>query len=124
MKTAVVEREHLGGICLNWGCIPTKVLLRSSELFHLLHRLEEFGISAKDIKFDLAKMVARSRKIADMHSKGVAGLMRKHKVTVVDGHGALAGQGEVRVTKDGKGVATLQAKHIVRAPGARARAPA
>src|SRR5262249_53384535 len=122
MKTAVVEREQLGGICLNWGCIPTKVLLRSSELFHLLHRLEEFGLSAKDIKFDLAKMVARSRKIADMHSEGVAGLMRKHKIAVVDGHGALAGQGKLRVTKDGKDVATLQAKHIVLATGARARA--
>ena len=121
MKTAVVEREHLGGICLNWGCIPTKVLLRSSELFHLLHRIEEFGISVKEIKFDLAKMVQRSRKIADMHSKGVAGLLKKNKVTVFDGHGALAGQGKLRVTKDGKDVATLQAKNIILATGARAR---
>jgi dihydrolipoamide dehydrogenase len=121
MKTALVEREHLGGICLNWGCIPTKVLLRSSELFHLLHRIEEFGISVKELRFDLAKMVARSRKIADMHSKGVAGLLKKNKVTVFDGHGALAGQGKLRVTKDGKDVATLQAKHIVLATGARAR---
>jgi len=121
MKTAVVEREHLGGICLNWGCIPTKALLRSSELFHLLHRIEEFGISVGAIKFDLAKMVARSRKIADLHSKGVASLLKKHKVTVFDGHGALAGQGKLRVTKDGKDLATLQAKHIVLATGARAR---
>src|SRR5262245_35321268 len=121
MKTAVVEREHLGGICLNWGCIPTKVLLRSSELFHLLHRIEEFGISVKEVKFDLAKMVQRSRKIADLHSKGVAGLLKKNKVTVFDGHGALAGQGSLRVTKDGKDVATLQAKHIILATGARAR---
>ncbi len=121
MKTALVEREHLGGICLNWGCIPTKVLLRSSELFHLLHRLEEFGLSAKEIKFDLAKIVARSRKIADMHSKGVAGLLKKNKVTVFDGHGALAGGGKLRVTKDGKDVATLSAKHIILATGARAR---
>jgi dihydrolipoamide dehydrogenase len=121
MKTALVEREHLGGVCLNWGCIPTKVLLRSSELFHLLHRIEEFGISVKDLKFDLAKMVQRSRKIADMHSKGVAGLLKKNKVTVFDGHGALAGQGKLRVTKDGKDVATLSAKNIILATGARAR---
>ena len=121
MKTAVVEREHLGGICLNWGCIPTKVLLRSSELFHLLHRIGEFGISVENIKFDLAKMVARSRKIADMHSKGVAGLMKKHKIAVFDGQGALAGTGKVKVTKDGKDVAALSAKNIVLATGARAR---
>jgi dihydrolipoamide dehydrogenase len=121
IKTALVEREHLGGICLNWGCIPTKVLLRSSELFHLLHRIEEFGISVKELKFDLAKMVQRSRKIADMHSKGVAGLLKKNKVTVFEGHGALAGAGKLRVTKDGKDVAALQAKHIILATGARAR---
>ncbi len=121
MKTALVEREHLGGICLNWGCIPTKVLLRSSELFHLLHRIEEFGISVDGLKFDLAKMVARSRKIADLHSKGVAGLLKRNKITVFDGHGALAGQGRLRVAKDGKDVATLSAKHIVLATGARAR---
>src|SRR5262245_50654920 len=122
MKTALVEREHLGGICLNWGCIPTKVLLKSSELFHLLHRLEEFGLSAKELKFDLAKIVQRSRKIADLHSKGVAGLLKKNKITAFDGHGALAGQAKLRVTKDGKDVATLQAKHVILASGARARA--
>jgi dihydrolipoamide dehydrogenase len=123
MKTAVVEREHLGGICLNWGCIPTKVLLRSSELFHLLKRIEEFGISVEGLKFDLAKMVARSRKIADLHSKGVAALLKKNKVVHVDGHGALAGPGKLRVTKDGKDAGTLSAKHIVLATGARARTP-
>jgi len=121
MKAAVVEREHLGGICLNWGCIPTKVLLRSSELFHLLPRLEEFGISVTGIKFDLAKIVARSRKIADLHSKGVAALLKKNKVAHIDGHGALAGPGKVKVTKDGKDVGILSAKHIILATGARAR---
>ncbi|MGH6892207.1 MAG: dihydrolipoyl dehydrogenase, partial [Dongiaceae bacterium] len=110
-----------GGICLNWGCIPTKALLRSSELFHLLHRIEEFGISVSGIKFDLAKMVARSRKIADLHSKGVAALLKKNKVTHFDGHGALAGPGKLKVTKDGKELAALSAKHIVLATGARAR---
>jgi dihydrolipoamide dehydrogenase len=121
MKAAVVEREHLGGICLNWGCIPTKVLLRSSELFHLLPKLEEFGLSVTGIKFDLAKIVARSRKVADLHSKGVAALLKKNKVTHIDGHAALAGPGKLKVTKDGKDVGTLTAKHIILATGARAR---
>ena len=88
MKTAVVEREHLGGICLNWGCIPTKALLRSSEIYHLLHRLDDFGFSAKDISFDAGKVVARSRAVAKQLSNGVAYLLRKNKVTVFDGAGA------------------------------------
>src|ERR1700734_1362559 len=79
MKTALVEREHLGGICLNWGCIPTKALLRSSEIYHLMHNLESFGLSAKEITFDLAKVVVRSRAVAGQLSKGVAGLMKKNK---------------------------------------------
>src|SRR5271167_136676 len=77
MKTAVIEREHLGGICLNWGCIPTKALLRSSEINHLLQRLDEFGFSAKDIKFDLDKIVKRSRAVANQLSNGVKYLLRK-----------------------------------------------
>src|SRR3954462_8876166 len=92
MKTAIVEREHMGGICLNWGCIPTKALLRSSEIYHLMHNLDAYGMSAKDIKFDLAKVVARSRGVAGQLSKGVSGLMKKNKVTVFDGHGKLAGK--------------------------------
>ncbi len=121
MKTAVVEREHMGGICLNWGCIPTKALLRSSEIYHLLHNLESFGLSVKDIKFDLAKVVARSRGVASQLSKGVSGLMKKNKVTVFDGHGKLAGKGKVIVDKDGKTVSELTGKHIILATGARAR---
>jgi dihydrolipoyl dehydrogenase len=121
MKTAVVEREHLGGICLNWGCIPTKALLRSSEIGHLLHRLDEFGFAADNIRFDLPKIVKRSRMVAGRLSQGVKGLLRKNKVTVVDGHGKLAGKGKLAVEKDGKPVAELQAKHIILATGARAR---
>ncbi|NBO20236.1 MAG: FAD-dependent oxidoreductase, partial [Proteobacteria bacterium] len=82
MKTAVVEREHMGGICLNWGCIPTKALLRSSEIYHLMHNLDAYGISAKDVKFDLKKVVERSRGVSAQLSKGVSGLMKKNKVTV------------------------------------------
>src|SRR5688572_26060297 len=121
MKTAVVEREHLGGICLNWGCIPTKALLRSSEIGHLLHRLDEFGFAADNIRFDLPKIVKRSRMVAGRLSQGVKGLLRKNKVAVVDGHGKLAGKGRLAVEKDGKPVAELQAKHIIIATGARAR---
>jgi dihydrolipoamide dehydrogenase len=121
MKTAVVEREHLGGICLNWGCIPTKALLRSSEIYHLLHRLDDFGFSAKDISFDAGKVVARSRAVAKQLSNGVAYLLRKNKVTVFDGQGRLAGNGRLAVAKDGNPVTEFAAEHIVLATGARAR---
>jgi dihydrolipoamide dehydrogenase len=121
MKTALVEREHLGGICLNWGCIPTKALLRSSEIHHLLHRLDEFGFSAKDIRFDAGKVVARSRAVAKQLSNGVAYLLRKNQVAVFDGHGRLAGKGRLAVEKNGQPVAELAAEHIVLATGARAR---
>ena len=121
MKTALVERDQLGGVCLNWGCIPTKALLRSSEIYHLLDRLDEFGFSAKDIRFDAGKVVARSRAVAKQLSNGVAYLLRKNKVTVFDGHGRLAGKGRLAIEKDGKPLAELTAEHIVLATGARAR---
>src|SRR5882762_8572244 len=102
LKTAVVERENLGGICLNWGCIPTKALLRSSEIWHLMHRLDEFGFSADNLNFDIAKIVERSRKVAQQLSNGVAFLMKKHKITVLSGEAKLAGKSQIAVTKDGK----------------------
>ncbi len=120
MKTAVVERENLGGICLNWGCIPTKALLRSSEIWHLLHRLNEFGFSADNLKFDLPKIVERSRKVAAQLSNGVRGLMRKHKITVIEGEAKLDGRDGISVVKEGKTV-SYGAKNIVLATGARAR---
>jgi len=122
LKTALVEHDQLGGICLNWGCIPTKALLRSSEIYRLLHRLDEFGFSAKDIRFDAGKVVARSRAVAKQLSNGVAYLLRKNKVTVIDGHGRLAAKGRLGVEKDGRPVAELAAEHIVLATGARSRA--
>src|SRR5476651_1237485 len=122
MKTAVVERENLGGICLNWGCIPTKALLRSSEISHLLRHLDQYGFSAKDIAYDAKKIVERSRKVAKQLSNGVAFLMKKHKITVFDGEAKLAGKGKVAVSKAGKSVADLAAKSIIIATGARARA--
>jgi dihydrolipoamide dehydrogenase len=121
LKAALVEREHLGGICLNWGCIPTKALLRSSEIYHLLHRLDDFGFSAKDVSFDAKKLVARSRAVAKRLSDGVAYLLKKNGVTVFDGHGRLTGKGRVAVEKKSGPVAELRGEHIVLATGARAR---
>ncbi len=121
LSAAVVERADLGGICLNWGCIPTKALLRASEINHLLGRLDEFGFSAKDVSFDLKKIVERSRKVASRLNGGVRHLLGKNKIEVIDGHGALAGKGKIAVTKDGAAVAELTAKHIILATGARAR---
>ncbi len=116
MKTAVVEREHLGGICLNWGCIPTKALLRSSEINHLLHHLPDYGFAADNIRFDLPAVVKRSRAVSKQLSSGVGHLLKKNKVTVIDGSGALAGKDAVAVGKQ-----TLTAPHIILATGARAR---
>ncbi|MEA2756402.1 MAG: dihydrolipoamide dehydrogenase [Aliidongia sp.] len=125
LKVALVEREHLGGICLNWGCIPTKALLRSAEINHLLHNLDAYGFSAKDITFDLGKIVKRSRGIAGQLAAGVKHLLKKNKVTVFDGAGRLdgvaAGARKVKIEKDGKPVADLTAKNVILATGARAR---
>ncbi len=120
LKVAVVEGKHLGGICLNWGCIPTKALLRSSEISHLLRNMGEFGFRADNVSFDLEKIVKRSRAIAKQLSSGVTFLLKKNKIPVFDGHGKLAG-GKLEVSKDGAKFATLSAKHILLATGARPR---
>ncbi len=120
LKTAVVEREHLGGICLNWGCIPTKALLRSSEVFHLIERAGEFGLKAEKIGYDLDAVVKRSRGVASQLSGGVKHLLKKNKVTVVMGEASLPAKGKVSVKTD-KGSEELTAKNIILATGARAR---
>jgi dihydrolipoamide dehydrogenase len=120
MKVAIVEREHLGGICLNWGCIPTKAMLRSSEVFHLMHRAKEFGLKADGIGYDLDAVVKRSRKVAGQLSGGIGHLMKKNKVTVFMGEATIPAKGKVSVKTD-KGAEELIAKNIVLATGARAR---
>ena len=118
-KTALVEREHLGGICLNWGCIPTKALLRSAEVFRNMQHAASYGLSAQGIGFDLAAVVKRSRGVSAQLSAGVKGLLKKNKVTVFDGHGKLLGKGKVAV--EGKDNVTISAPHIILATGGRAR---
>ena len=122
LRAALVEREHLGGICLNWGCIPTKALLRTAEINDLLHHLDAHGFSAGAVSYDLEKVVARSRAVAARMSKGVAFLMKKNGVDVVDGHARLLGGGKLAVEKHGAAPAELAARHIIVATGARARA--
>lgn len=120
LKVAIIEREHLGGICLNWGCIPTKAMLRSAEVFHLMHRAKEFGLSATGISYDLDAVVARSRGVAKQLSGGIGHLMKKNKITVFMGAATLPAKGKVSVKTD-KGTEDLTAKAIILATGARAR---
>ena len=120
MKVAIVERELLGGICLNWGCIPTKALLRSSEIYHHMLNAAEFGLSAGKPAFDLGKVVQRSRNVAKQLNQGVTGLMKKHKIAVHVGDGVLTGKGQLTVAKDGQKT-ELIAKNVIIATGARAR---
>ncbi|MEM7318738.1 MAG: dihydrolipoyl dehydrogenase [Pseudomonadota bacterium] len=120
LKTCVVEREHLGGICLNWGCIPTKALLRSSEVFHLMERAKDFGLKADKVGYDLDAVVKRSRAVAGQLSGGIGHLLKKNKVSVVMGDATLPAKGKVSVKTD-KGTEELTAKNIVLATGARAR---
>ena len=120
LKVACVERENLGGICLNWGCIPTKALLRSAEVFHLMERAKDFGLSADKFGYDLDAVVGRSRGVAKQLSGGVGHLLKKNKVTVIMGDAVITAPGKVSVKTD-KGVEELTAKSIILATGARAR---
>ncbi len=120
LKVACIERENLGGICLNWGCIPTKAMLRSSEVFHLMHRAKEFGLKCDGVDYDLDAVVKRSRGVAKQLSGGIGHLFKKNKVTTIMGEAKLVGKGKVSVKTD-KGEDILEAKNIVIATGARAR---
>ncbi|OYD85165.1 dihydrolipoyl dehydrogenase [Azospirillum brasilense] len=121
LSTAVVERENLGGICLNWGCIPTKALLRSAEVLRNAKHAAEYGLVIQNPSFDLDKVVQRSRKVAGQLNGGVKHLLKKNKVAVIEGEAKLLGKGQVAVTKGGAAVGTFGAKNIIIATGARAR---
>lgn len=121
LKVGIVEANHLGGICLNWGCIPTKALLKSAEVNHLLHNLDQFGFSVEKVKFDFAKIIERSRAVSKRLSGGIAGLMKKNKIEVVDGFAKFLDSKKISVTKDGNEVAQIEATYFVIATGARAR---
>lgn len=120
MKVAVVERENLGGICLNWGCIPTKALLKSAQVFEYISHAQDYGVSVDGFSADFSKMVSRSRATADKMSKGINFLFRKNKIDVLEGDGKLTKKKSVAVTKDGK-TTEYNAKHIMIATGARSR---
>jgi dihydrolipoamide dehydrogenase len=121
MKTTIVERDKLGGICLNWGCIPTKALLKNAEIYTDFKHAEEWGIRYDNLSFDFPKIIARSRKVATLNSKGVEYLMKKNKIETISGFGKLAGKGKVEINNNGKPAGTVTAKHIILATGARAR---
>jgi len=121
LKVVIVEGDHLGGICLNWGCIPTKALLRCSEINHLLHNLDQFGFSAENIKFDFNKIIERSRDVAKKLSGGIAGLLKKNKVEVIRGFGKIITKNKISISKDGKEIEQIEAVNIIIATGARAR---
>ena len=121
MKTAVVEREHLGGICLNWGCIPTKALLRTAEVYETMKHAADYGLKVEGLSYDPKKVIERSRAVARQLNGGVGHLLRKNKVPVFDGSGKLNGRGKVLVEKQGAAPVELSAKHIILAAGARAR---
>ena len=120
LKTALVEKQHLGGVCLNWGCIPTKALLRGADIAHTLKEAEHFGFTIDNINFDINKLVQHSRSVVSKLSKGVAYLMQKNNITVIDGTASLAEKCLLDVMQEGK-VTQYKAKHIILATGARAR---
>ena len=121
LKVAIIEANHLGGICLNWGCIPTKALLKSSEVNHLLHHVDDYGFSVKDVKFDFNKIIKRSRDVSKKLSSGIAGLMKKNKIEVIDGFAKFNSSKEISVSKNDKEIGKVTANYFIVATGARAR---
>jgi dihydrolipoamide dehydrogenase len=119
-KVAIIEKENLGGVCLNWGCIPTKALLKSAQVFNYINHAQDYGITVKDAKADFGGMITRSRNVADGMSKGIQFLMKKNKITVIEGFGKLAGKNTVEIDNNGKKEKKM-ASHIILATGARSR---
>ncbi|MDP2210011.1 MAG: dihydrolipoyl dehydrogenase [Bacteroidota bacterium] len=119
LKTVVIEKNKLGGVCLNWGCIPTKALLKNAEIYNHFKHANEFGISYENLQFDFKKIIKRSRDVALRNSKGVEYLFKKHKIDLISGYGKIIGKGKIEVSKEGKPVETINSKHIIIATGAR-----
>ncbi len=120
-KTAVIEKDKLGGVCLNWGCIPTKALLKSAEIYNYFKHANEFGMTYENLQFDFKKIIKRSRDIALRNSKGIEYLFKKHKIDLISGYGKIVGRGKIEVSKDGKSVETIESKHTIIATGAQPR---
>jgi dihydrolipoamide dehydrogenase len=120
-KTAVVEKDKLGGVCLNWGCIPTKALLKNAEIYNHFKHANEFGITYQNLEFDFKKIIKRSRDVVLRNSKGVEYLFKKNKIDHISGFGKIIGKAKIEVSKDGKPVETVESKHIIIATGARPR---
>lgn len=121
LKTAVIEKDKLGGVCLNWGCIPTKALLMNAEIYNHFKHAGEFGISYENLQFDFKKIIKRSRDVALRNSKGIEYLFKKHKIDLISGYGKIIGKGKIEVSKEGKPVGSIESKHIIIATGARPR---
>ena len=121
LNTALVEHENLGGVCLNWGCIPTKALLKTAEVYRNIKNAEKYGLKVSGVEYDLDKIVGRSRNIAGQLSTGVIGLLKKNKVEVIKGFGRLLGDGRVNVARDKASSINLSAQNIIIASGARAK---
>ncbi len=121
LKTVVIEKDKLGGVCLNWGCIPTKALLKNAEIYNHFKHANEFGISYENLQFDFKKIIKRSRDVALRNSKGVEYLFKKHKIDLISGYGKINGKGKIEVSKEGKPVETIESKQIIIATGARPR---
>ncbi len=121
LKVGIVEANHLGGICLNWGCIPTKALLKSAEVHHLLHNLDAYGFSAENIKFDFTKIIERSRGVSKKLSGGIGGLMKKNKIEVIDGFAKFLDSKKISVSQNGVEITQVEASYFILATGARAR---
>src|SRR5690606_33375609 len=120
-KVAIIEKESLGGICLNWGCIPTKALLKSAQVYDYLKHASTYGLNAKDVSGNFPEVIKRSRGVADKMSKGVQFLMKKNKIDVIMGFGKIIAPGKVEVTAADKKTQTIEAKNIIIATGGRAR---
>src|SRR5574343_433150 len=120
-KVAIIEKADLGGVCLNWGCIPTKALLKSAQVFDYINHAADYGISVKEANTDFDGMVKRSRGVAEGMSKGIAFLMKKNKIEVIKGYAKLAGRGKIQVTAEDGSTSTVEADHTILATGARSR---